>query len=348
MDFSASNSATAIRTYTQNSRAASQCLELSPNNFNESAENVAKLIQEGQQGEAVALLNDVTAGQPSAIKDSLYRMTSSKLGASVMPEFLTLNQTRYASPVEVGNALRQINEAGSAPPTLPDTSGLTDQQKFMVYASIIEVRGNQAAKEALAAGETVILGLRSENNTIANSGKGLYDDRLAVLAKGDDGVVHVKEFTRVSTEPTAQYDGNQKDNVNLDHFRRQQGEDVTGDNIPELGRLSEGTTEMVKAAHANPTSAGGTKWALRPSADSVADGTNRVERDSNHDGKFDSADTDGVTDLNRTFKIHSGSRTNTDSAGCTTLHPDDYQDFQSAVTRDASQKSWQYVLTEVK
>ncbi|OZG74154.1 hypothetical protein BTA51_03795 [Hahella sp. CCB-MM4] len=348
MNIQGSGAAAAAATHTRISSVPSQSSALTADNYSETAGRVAGLMQSGRQGEAVALLNGATDGQPQAVQDAMYRMVSSKLGASISPEPFMLEQAQYATPVEVGNTIRQINEAGSNPPSMPNTDGLSDQQKFMVYASIVEVRGNQSAKDALADSESVILGLRSENDTMVNNGKGLYDDRLAVIAKEGDGTVHVKEFTRVSTEPTAQYDGNQKNHTDLGRFRRAEGEDVTNDGVPELGRLSEGTTEMIKASHPNPSSAGGTKWALRPSSDAVTNGANRVERDSNHDLKFDSSDTNGVTDLNNTFKIHAGSRNNTDSAGCTTIHGDDYKDFKDAATRDANQDTWQYVLTKVE
>ncbi len=249
----------------------------------------------------------------------------------------------YASPAEIGSTIRRINEAGSHPPSMPDTANLSDQQKYDVCSSIVETRGTQASHDALEAGDRVILGLRNETNTLANKGQGVYDDRLVVLARDTDGTVHVQEFNRTSTEPTAQYDGNQSANPDVT-FRRSEGDDITGDGVPELGRLAQGTTELIETTHANPRSAG-TSFSLRPSAAAVADGAGRVERDANHDGLFNADDVNGAVDLNNTFKIHSGSRTNTDSAGCTTLHPDDFGSFRSAVKADASQTRWQYVLT---
>lgn len=94
---------------------------------------------------------------------------------------------------------------------------------------------------------------------------------------------------------------------------------MTGDDIRELGRLAEGSIEMIETTHRNPRSAG-TDFSLRPSSNAVAAGEDGVERDASHDGLYD-------------------------SAGCTTLHPDDYSRFESAVTANAAQSTWQYVLT---
>ena len=52
--------------------------------------------------------------------------------------------------------------------------------------------------------------------------------------------------------------------------------------------------------------------------------------------------------MNETFKIHSGSRSNTDSAGCQTIHPDHYLAFIGAVTSSRQQTRWQYVLTSTQ
>ena len=73
-----------------------------------------------------------------------------------------------------------------------------------------------------------------------------------------------------------------------------------------------------------------------------------VQRDTNADGYFTAGDPRGTQDLNPTFKIHSGSRRNTDSAGCQTIHPDDYRAFIDAAQSNPRQTRWQYVLTSTE
>jgi hypothetical protein len=104
---------------------------------------------------------------------------------------------------------------------------------------------------------------------------------------------------------------------------------VNGDGVRDLGRLTEGSTEMQATTH--PRRGLADEFSLRPTAAAIAAGSRRIERDSNGDGWFDSRDTHGVQDLNRTFKMHRGSRENTDSAGCQTIHTVDYDDFLRVV-----------------
>ncbi len=259
------------------------------------AGNVADLFRAVCSGEAVkSRLDAARQGQPQAVQDALDRMVSTRLQGSLDPSPSLGLQSMYASPAEIGSTIRRINEAGSHPPSMPDTANLSDQQKYDVYSSIVETRGTQASHDALEAGDRVILGLRNETNTLANKGQGVDDDRLVVLARDTDGTAHAQEFNRTSTEPTAQYDGNQSANPDVT-FRRSEGDDITGDGVPELGRLAQGTTELIETTHANPRSAG-TSFSLRPSAAAVADGAGRVERDANHDGLFNADDVNGAVD----------------------------------------------------
>ncbi|AOY69302.1 hypothetical protein LN565_07550 [Xanthomonas euvesicatoria pv. euvesicatoria] len=267
---------------------------------------------------------------------------------------------------------------------------LADGQKYDVYASIAQLRGNAAADQALATPEQrVILGLRQENSTLdamedsahptqrradnpatardeSRGGSGIYNDRLVVLWKDADGTAHVVESNRANTEPTAQYDhhagntgarplgeGGRESRrfepspgfESITRPRKIEGDDVNADGVRDLGRLHEGTIEMQPAQHPNPLLAGTMDNALRPTQAAVAAGRGMVQRDSNADGWFDQTDVNGTQDLNDTFKIHRGSRSSTDSAGCQTIHADDYDAFLNAVQGNPAQTRWQYVLT---
>jgi len=67
------------------------------------------------------------------------------------------------------------------PPHLPCTKGLSEERIYDIYAEYVEKYGNQLAKDALKNGEQVIVGLRIETNVRANRGRGIYDDRLAII-----------------------------------------------------------------------------------------------------------------------------------------------------------------------
>lgn len=196
-------------------------------------------------------------------------------------------------------------------------------------------------------------------------GTGVYDDRIVVLWKDAEGRRRLEEADKANTEPTAQYDHHAGSNgrrpfsgggtetrqvdpsPGFEHVARTkkiEGEDVDGDSYRDLGRLAAGTFEMQRTTH--PVRGNPRDFAMRPTQEQVQDnGTGLVERDTNGDGWFTQDDVGRVQDLNASFKIHRGSTGNTDSAGCQTIHPDDYQDFIGAVRGNPQQTRWQYVLT---
>lgn len=200
----------------------------------------------------------------------------------------------------------------------------------------------------------------------SRAGTGVYDDRIVVLWKEADGTRRVFEAKRANTEPTAQYDHHagsdgrrfyssggrdtrqHAPSPGYEHIvrrRKIEGEDVDRDGLRDLGRLGEGTVEMQRTTHPRPGGRGALDVALRPTAEAVRHGEGQVQRDTNADGWFTQADMDGVQALNDSFKIHRGSRANTDSAGCQTIHYADYPAFIDAVTGNPNQTRWQYVLT---
>lgn len=332
------------------------------------ADRVIARMRHGQPDQALHLLETERQGERRIVQEALDRYVS--VGArSQIDEIHQSDGLR--SPAFVP-ALERLRQAGQ-PPRVPDYNGreinepnelvgLTTAQKFDVYASIVATRGSQAASDALQNGESVLLGLRKETSTLASMGDrdsrgtGVYDDHIVVLRKQANGERHVFIADRASTEPTAQYDeraqpGPRRENTPYANvaWRRSEGEDVNRDGIMDMGRLAEGTIEMAAADHPNPRLAGTTD-AFRPSAEQLRAprDAHRLQRDSNGDGWFTHNDINGVQDLNRSFKIHSGSRGNTDSAGCQTIHPEDYLAFNNAARANPQQTRWQYVLTSTE
>jgi hypothetical protein len=332
-------------------------------------EALDRYVAKGAETQLTALQRTgaLNAEDTALLSPSLQRLQA----ATAMPRFPAENETETA--VE-----RNLRHGNSPRPTV-EPATLTDAQQYDVYASIVMTRGSDASRRELDNGQQrVILGLRQENNTLdgmdnprtpvdeSQSGKGVYDDRLVVLWKDANGMGHVVVANRANTEPTAQYDHNAGSDgrrqlgesgietrvinpslgfENVTGRRKIEGEDVNNDRMRDMGRLGQGTVEMIAATHANPA-ASGTQFALRPSPDAVTAGQGQVQRDTNGDGWFTQADINGVQNLNNTFKIHSGSRNNTDSAGCQTIHPSEYSGFMTAVQGlGNAQTSWQYVLT---
>ncbi|GEM_PF-399898 len=203
---------------------------------------------------------------------------------------------------------------GQATGVLPSTEGLSQAQKYDLYAGYVNAYGDAQAKADLAAGKQVILGLRTETSLNTNAGKGAYDDRVVVLQQGK-----VQEYA-ANTEPSAQYDG-------------RYGADFNGDGRKELGRIAEGTVTFQKSASSTLGNV------LRPTENHA------VQRDTNHDGLIDAKDAKGTgVSTDNSFLFHAGGNTNTGSAGCQTLKPGDFQVFWNGL---GDQKAFNYVLVNV-
>jgi len=346
-------------------------------NIRTTADEVAGLFASGRSQEAVARLEQVRQGERPAVREALDRYV-----ADAASEQLTaLRQPGAVVDPAMAPALQRLASASDAPRTpiysatagAPnELAGLTSSQQYDVYASMVHTRGTQAAQDALGRdNERVILGLRQENSTLLSadgtqSGRGVYDDQMVVMWKDARGVGHVQIASQANTEPTAQYDHHAGSDGNrmfaedgrqarrtaaapgyegVTRPRKIEGDDVNGDGLRDLGRLAEGTIEMGRATHANPLQRGQQDFSLRPTDAAVAAGAGQVQRDTNGDGRFTNADAQGVQDLNNSFKIHRGSRGSTDSAGCQTIHPAQFDDFMGAVQGHAGQNRWQYVLS---
>lgn len=345
-------------------------------NIRTSADGIVHLLQEGQGSVALQQLQRLREGKPLVVQEAMDRYV-----AALAPQQLQSLRASGVDP-ETASALDRLDAAKAAPrlPAQDKSAGgmdevpLTTAQRHDVYASMVYTRGNEAARAALERGDRVILGLRDENSTLATmnsrdepsvarqddpataavdesrAGRGVYNDRMVVLWQGESGKRGVVEANRANTEPTALYDeharpGNAQGEAyrHVSGWRKAEGDDVDGDGIRDLGRLREGTMEMKRTTHGTDN-----HTAFRPTETAVTNGAGQVQRDTNADGRFDGTDVNGIQDLNDTFKIHRGSRGATDSAGCQTIHPDDYSTFMAAAQGKADQRSWQYVLTETQ
>jgi hypothetical protein len=352
-----------------------------PFDISASADRVVALLNANQGVEAMRLLEQQREQQPQTIQESLDRMVAARGGESLtrMRGEMARVPDQAGEPdlVRAAASLDRLNTAVGPPrfPTETDVAALTATQRYDVYASIIETRGNDAARQSLRDGDRVILGMRQENSTVDSAtrdppgqvaadnpntpvdesrrGTGVYDDRVVVLGRrtpAGGGDPEVWQFNHSNTEPTAQYDAHAQPRDRQEPYthvqrRRVEGEDVNGDGVRDLGRLREGTVEMLATTHPRP-GGGRDDFSLRPTPEAVAAAPQGVQRDTNADGRFDGNDVNGLQPLNNTFKIPRGSLGNTDSAGCQTIRGADYDGFVDAVRGNPGQTRWQYVLTE--
>lgn len=313
------------------------------------ADDVVALLRSQRAREAAAQLQIRRVGQPLVVQEALERYVAVRAA----PQLEMLGQAEGVVEADRATVIPMLERlrVASRPPRMPDaeeTSALSQAQQHDVYGSMVALRGNSAAQEAMETQDRVILGLRKETRTTARRGQGEYDDRIVVLWRDAEGQGHVREFLETTTEPSAQYDGHAKTTPASPGFAdvitrtKTEGEDVDADRVRDMGRLAEGTTEMRQTTH--PRFEMPDDFSLRPTRAAVAEGSNRVERDTNGDGWFDARDVNGVQDLNNTFKIHRGGNENTYSAGCQTVRYE-YDAFVATVRALPDQTRWHYVLT---
>ena len=314
--------------------------------------DTARLIVQLSRGSptvASQLVDAYTMRQPAALRDAVERSVAAQLRDDG-----TLRLPAVRGSVAEGAALRRFDNVLSAAPAVPVTTGLSDGQKFDVYASIVRIDGTQPAQDALrnaaSNGEPTVLALRNETSTLANRGRGDYDDRIVVLRRDRDGTPHVHEFAG-NTEPGAQYDaraGRQGrpaapgyENVRANP--REYGTDLNRDGQRDLGRLMEGTYRYERRAPYNGNVAFETV------------GAQRAERDVNGDGRFNTADA-AANRLNGRrsetgdfgMYIHQGGVSGTESAGCQTIagrNSADYGRFLGAIGRN---DIFNYVLVNAR
>ncbi|MBB3284733.1 hypothetical protein [Mitsuaria sp. BK037] len=233
-------------------------------------------------------------------------------------------------------------------PAFPRTQFFSSAVAYAFCEALIQQRGKPAASAALREGRVVLLGLRQDTSTLANKGRGVYDDYIVVLnAWGQRGHAHLFPAT---TEPTAQYaqrasvtaSGARVDARYKDvRFKEAHGADVDKDGIRDAGRLAAGTyffTELPRIFLKDRAF-----WA---SADQT------VERDTDGDGRFTLADRDRIDrhGVGRTMYIHQGGPTtnpavNTWSAGCQTVPQNYYPRFLASL---GARPKFFYVLVDCR
>lgn len=237
---------------------------------------------------------------------------------------------RRADEVELFNTPSATLATPAAPAAAVDKAaspaGATSPDAL---AATIATRGDAQAKADLAAGHKVVVALRTDTDTGANGGKGVYDDQIAVVWKDDAGRYQAKIFDG-NTEPSGQYGPDGPKAARGSHT------DANGDGKMDLGRLQAGTIryEQQSGQFLGNTFFRATK-------------TQVAERDTNQDGRFTAADANRIDTkgAGRSMLIHQGGANNTWSAGCQTIPKADFNDFVAAL---GGQKGFSYVLVDAK
>jgi peptidoglycan hydrolase-like protein with peptidoglycan-binding domain len=204
-------------------------------------------------------------------------------------------------------ASSRTGSVGNDPP-----AGATEAQKYDHYQKLIESKGGKFRSEP---GQKNIVGLRTETN-YKQARRGKYDDKVVMLWKDNNGNKRVREY-QANMDPAGSSEN---------RF----GQDVNRDGRKDLGRVPEGYHEYKMGLHYGRARRHGRNSlqakALRPT------GTMRVDRDTNHDGKFSANERRNGTASDMLF--HSGGVNSTSSAGCQTMPPSVFQRFWNDLSRD--------------
>ncbi|HEX8446828.1 MAG TPA: glycoside hydrolase family protein [Sphingomonas sp.] len=195
------------------------------------------------------------------------------------------------------------------------------------FADIIRTRGDASAQAALAAGDLVIVGLRTPTAFDSNRGNGTYDDAM-VIVRQVAGSIDAATF-RCNTEPSTQYVHHP------DPTKRPP--DANRDGRGDLGVLMTGQT--VHYVLGTFLKAAALKIDQRHSY--------RVGRDTNHDNRLGGTDPVSAVPAAGGMHIHIGGASNTWSMGCQTLPPVEHARFFATLRKWApQQRSFYYVLVD--
>lgn len=230
---------------------------------------------------------------------------------------------------------------------LPFTGNLGDSEKAELYTRMYRSIASADAQAALDNGEKVIFGLRNETAWNANAGKGLFDDRVVVLQRGDDGKSILHYEGAYNTEPAGSYD---QKSPNFGVARTSTGpgsdKDVNNDSFMDAGRLIGNKTyeyEWSKSASSYGPVIYGNNNVLRPVY------SLNVERDVQHNGTYSydagsPADVAGKYDSGRTILFHRGYSGFTGSAGCQTFPVGEFANFAASIAPTPTQSRFFYTL----
>lgn len=192
------------------------------------------------------------------------------------------------------------------PLACPAPSGMSDADKYEYYRLIIKGNGGKFHE---ATNQRNLLGLRKETNVYANRGRGHYDDFLVMLWRNASGQTVVREYSRFCTEPIGRFEG-------------KYGDDADEDGDLDLGRIPEGYYEYSTGSFSTLGKV------LRPKL------TMKSVRDINEDGRF--SPHEPATSAGKSILFHAGNTSDTGSAGCQTLPPNDFKKFWADLTADGN------------
>ncbi|MBX7099419.1 MAG: hypothetical protein K1X89_17020 [Myxococcaceae bacterium] len=210
-------------------------------------------------------------------------------------------------------------------PGVPNTLGMTNDEKTQVYEKIFLEKASPDAKAAYERGEKVLLGVRHDTPVYANDGRGEFDDKFVVLQKPHDGQPQLVKEYRACLDPNTQYGNGIRDNY-----------DVKGkpENMGQYSTYHEGGTFSDPSVDAYSRISGGQTIRMQTGPDGrlypPPGGGYQVDADLNGDGVFN----DGFSKTNpkNGYELHGSAVGHTGSGGCVTVPFYQWDEFQKTIT----------------
>lgn len=273
---------------------------------------------------------DNVAAVPPGLQDFFWRVVEVNLSP--------VAETRLRGLREWRDFYGEILDARFRRPSADRPQFRTTKQAFDSYSAIFWRFGSTQARFDLRFGRLVLLALRKESSTIANHGKGSYDDLVVVMRR--TGRFRELSSFPICTEPGAQYSqraGSGDKRYKGVAFKKADGVDINKDGIKDAGRLTEGTYQYFEK-----------KGGFLGDRAFQVKTTQVAERDTDGDGRFTEGDKSRIDPkgAGTSMYIHRGGadtvlEPNTWSAGCQTVPKNRYPTFLKAVGKP---NAFYYVL----
>lgn len=263
---------------------------------------------------------DIVEAVPPGLQDFFWRVVEAHLSPAAETRLRGLRDWRDFHGEVLDTRFRR--------PSAERPQFRTPKQAFDSYSAIFWRFGTTEARFDQRFGRLVLLALRKESSTIANRGKGSYDDLVVVMRRTG----RFRELTSfpICTEPGAQYSqrasGGDARYKGV-KFSKADGVDINKDGIKDAGRLTEGTYQYFEK-----------KGGFLGDRAFQVKATQVAERDTDGDGRFTQDDPSRIdpSGAGTSMYIHRGGadnvlEPNTWSAGCQTIPKNRYPTFLKAV-----------------
>lgn len=263
---------------------------------------------------------DIVEAVPPGLRDFFWRVVEAHLSPAAETRLRGLRDWRDFHGEVLDTRFRR--------PSAERPQFRTPKQAFDSYSAIFWRFGTTEARFDQRFGRLILLALRKESSTIANRGKGSYDDLVVVMRRTG----RFRELTSfpICTEPGAQYSqrasGGDARYKGV-KFSKADGVDINKDGIKDAGRLTEGTYQYFEK-----------KGGFLGDRAFQVKATQVAERDTDGDGRFTQDDKSRIdpSGAGTSMYIHRGGadnvlEPNTWSAGCQTIPKNRYPTFLKAV-----------------